>query len=417
MRCISLRFLFFLICSPGNAQPAIREYIQNNKVTIRTIDPADTVFDDLETIGKAIGEKRVVLMGEQDHGDAPAFLAKTRIIKYLHERKGFNVIAFESDFFALNEGQKEITDASTLKKFILDNIFQIWTHCDACSDLFYSYLPARRVAGNPLIITGFDNQPHSGYSKRIYRKYLDSILTNSRYPVKDFENRKAQLLRWADTLVSGYGKKYSPSLFYENMNAFLQTLIEYHRLQYENDFNYYLLLSLKTYAEKSHTQGINSLNIRDIQMAANLDWLVNVKYRNQKIVVWAHNYHIMDKSWDAMGHNEGRHYSMGNEFLKNKKNRDQTYVLGFDSKQGKAGRLGVKKHFRVKKPEDGSIENWFGADKFSFIDFTEYNRSVSNPEYFRMKGIYHMANSLAQWTRCFDGIFYIRDMYPCKGLY
>lgn len=413
-----MKYIYFLIAAcvyyPSFSQQSIKEYTESHKQVIRTVDPTDINYSDLEAFGNAICDKRVVFMGEQDHGDAPAFLAKTRLIKYLHEKKGFNVLAFESDFFGLNEGQREIRDTVTLRKYLQGNIFPIWTYCDACSHLFYEYLPACYNSLKPITLTGFDNQPHSWFSKRNYRKYLDSVLSKEKYPLENFDTQKSQLLDWTDTLVRNYGRQYTSSVIYESMDKFLQSLIDYHTAHYGKDFISYVLMSIKTFANQSHTPGFKKLNIRDAQMAVNLNWLVNVKYKNEKIIIWAHNYHVMDKSWDAMGHNAGKHYSMGNEFLKDSVNRKQSYVLGFDSRQGRAGRIIVGKKFTVKKPKKSSAEYWFGNDDYSFIDFKGYNQSVSEPEFFYMKGKYHQKNALAQWTRCFDGEFYIKDMYPCK---
>lgn len=413
-----MKYIYFLIAAcvyyPSYSQQSIKEYTETHKQVIRTVDPTDNNYSDLDAFGNAVADKRVVFMGEQDHGDAPAFLAKTRLIKYLHEKKGFNVLAFESDFFGLNEGQKEIRDTVTLRKYLQGNIFPIWTYCDACSHLFYEYLPACYNSPKPVTITGFDNQPHSWFSKRNYRKYLDSVLTKERYQLENFDTQKPQLLNWTDTLVKNYGRQYKSSEIYESMDKFLQALIDYHNSHYGKDFVSYVLMSIKTFANQSHTPGFSKLNIRDAQMAANLNWLVNVKYKNEKVIIWAHNFHVMDKSWDAMGHNAGKHYSMGNEFLKDSLNRKQSYVLGFDSRQGRAGRIQFEKKFTVRKPKKQGAENWFGNDDYSFIDFKGYNQSVSEPEFFFMKGKYHQQNALAQWTRCFDGIFYIKDMYPCK---
>src|SRR5262245_4385391 len=103
MRIFTLTFITLLFFSHLFAQD-IKRYTKQNSNKIKTIEPDSVDYSDLEVIGDAIGNARVVMLGEQDHGDAPTFLAKTRIIKYLHEKKGFNVLAFESDFFGLNEG-------------------------------------------------------------------------------------------------------------------------------------------------------------------------------------------------------------------------------------------------------------------------------------------------------------------------
>ena len=81
----------------------MERYIKDSVVLVRSIDPADTLFSDLDLLGKAVDDSRIVMLGEQDHGDSRTFLAKCRIIKYLHEKLGFNVLAFESDFLHLTK--------------------------------------------------------------------------------------------------------------------------------------------------------------------------------------------------------------------------------------------------------------------------------------------------------------------------
>jgi erythromycin esterase-like protein len=52
-------------------------------------------------IGKSIGEADIVLLGEPSHGDGGAMQMKTRLVKYLHEQKGFDVLLFEADLYAI----------------------------------------------------------------------------------------------------------------------------------------------------------------------------------------------------------------------------------------------------------------------------------------------------------------------------
>src|SRR5690348_11659139 len=99
-----IKFLIVLLFPISIKAQGIEEYVRNHTSAIQTIDPDQTNFADLLPIGKAIGDARIVFLGEHDHGDAPTFLAKTRLIKYLHEQMGFDVLAFESDFYALTQG-------------------------------------------------------------------------------------------------------------------------------------------------------------------------------------------------------------------------------------------------------------------------------------------------------------------------
>ena len=63
----------------------------------------DVELKNFDLIGQAIGDSRIVMLGEQDHGDGETFKKKIELVKFLIETKGFNVVAFESDFFAINK--------------------------------------------------------------------------------------------------------------------------------------------------------------------------------------------------------------------------------------------------------------------------------------------------------------------------
>ena len=60
--------------------------LKKDAVAIRSIDPsiADDDFADLKPLMTAIGEARIVVLGEESHGDGATFLAKGRLIKFLH---------------------------------------------------------------------------------------------------------------------------------------------------------------------------------------------------------------------------------------------------------------------------------------------------------------------------------------------
>ncbi len=57
-------------------------------------------LSDLAPLGELVGDARVVALGEASHADGGAFVVKARLARWLHEKKGFDVLAFESSLWA-----------------------------------------------------------------------------------------------------------------------------------------------------------------------------------------------------------------------------------------------------------------------------------------------------------------------------
>jgi erythromycin esterase len=407
-----------LVLVMGCEDAKIENFIRENASIINNINVDSDDYSDLMPIGDAIGDSRIVMLGEQDHGDAPAFLAKTRLVKFLHEKKGFDVLAFESDFFALTDGwDKVVKTRENISGFIKRNIFLIWTYCDACSYLFYQYIPDSYASQNPIELAGFDNQLILGHSKSQLARLLDSVLTADNLPVIKNPRYQTFIKEGLESLMTQYQTRNGSQSFYANNEAVLSEMKTQLSAKPGNQESYWVLIIenlIQFNKELATKNGIESNNARDKQMALNLQWLLNNKFRNKKIIVWAHNVHIM-KNVENFSDAKYRSTRMGSYFLKLSGLSNQTYVLGFTSSKGVAGRIGLPQ-YKVSNGESKSIDGVL-LDlnyKFAFLDFNKFNSKY--PDYglpFLMKGYSH-AYSKEKWNLAFNGIFYIRDMYPCK---
>jgi erythromycin esterase len=413
-------FLLLLITVFDDVQAQdIKNYVQQNAVAITTNQPDSIDFSDLETMGNAIGDARIVFLGEQDHGDAPSFLAKTRLIKYLHEKKGFNVLAFESDFFALNHGWDKLSKTKpVMDSFLQNNIFPLWTYCDACEQLLYDYIPKTHASANPIQMSGFDNQMVLYYSSKNLSKKLDSVLRSYDLPITKEANYSTAIIPLIDSL-----KRYKlkdVSQYVPQLNYLLTIKTQLGKVVAAD--NFWMMIVDNLVAENAEYRDINkfieSSNTRDEQMAKNLLWLAKIKYPNQKIIVWAHNTHISKYAGHYNQRFIDKNRYMGSVFDAIKDSTIKTYTLGFTSYSGSYGRLGSKSK-KVKSPKNNGFENWIAESaNFAFVDFKKFMTTTpgANSEFF-MKGQHHFGSLKASWYKIYDGVFFIRNMYPCKSIF
>jgi len=391
---------------------AIRPYIKSNLTPLSTINPDSTDFSDLASIDKAIGDAKIVMLGEQDHGDAPTFLAKTRLIKFLHEKKGFNVLAFESDFFSLNQGWDNVAkNDDSIRSFLKTNIFSMWTKCFQCKELFHSYLPFQQKTPTPIQVTGFDNQFSGTYGSTCVKGFVNDFLEKTNIHIVKSNDYKTIFLPSLDNLYRKSIDNDNPDYF-EKLEAITDSILFQISDVSDKEFGKLILRNLKSFFKQARLRGTKeSREARDIQMASNLNWLIQNKFPNEKIIIWAANAHIFKNCHESFRSDKLKRKTMGDIFTANPSFSNITYVMGFTSKTGMAGRLGSDWHY-VDKPEDESLESWVNNNvRYAFIDFRPFNKQYSSPPLFYMKG--HHESNLANWTNIYDGVFYIRDMYPC----
>ncbi|MPR33074.1 erythromycin esterase family protein [Salmonirosea aquatica] len=429
-----LKYVLFIVSAItpilGYGQPKLKQYVQQETKDIPSLITDNS--DDLLPIRQAVGDSRVVMLGEQSHGDGTTFLAKTKLIKYLHEQMGFNVLAFESDFFALTEGWKHTShDSATVSRFFKENLYPVWSYSEECSLLLYNYIPDSYRSTHPLIIAGFDNQMHGRFTTDSLKKSLDEFLSTNHSEYYESDDYKSLFLPFIDTLLPSNYKTtlYLDSLvntdFIKQLEKF-QTAVEGIEKELPNsqkrEAPYLALENLKEFAIEICNQGKSaSHNTREARMAKNLKWLVEERYPNEKIIVWAANLHIMKNGETSFKNPHLGIASMGHYFSTDSALHQQTYMLGFTSNYGQsqtAPKASLNQPlFLIKKSRRNDFENWIDQElDYAFIDFQAFKKKYPDyADYFKLKARGHSAIE-ARWTEVFDGIFYIKEMQPSHFL-
>ncbi len=152
--------IFFAIATP---KKVIQELNQQAH-PLQGVQPNDDDFSDLEPIGQAIGDARIVALGEATHGTAEHFTFKHRLFRYLVERKGFTVMAFEASWPHVDSIDRFIkTGEGTAREATQQLWLGLITHEVANLIQWMRDYNQRLPAAKRLSFTGFDSQgSHDG---------------------------------------------------------------------------------------------------------------------------------------------------------------------------------------------------------------------------------------------------------------
>src|SRR5262249_20234393 len=103
---------------------------------------------------------------EELHGVGATFHARTRVIKYLHQKCGFDVLAFESGLYDCKKAWDFLREGKMPARVAAgQGIFGIWTDTEELQPMF-SYLGKQARQAKPLEVCGFDCQFSGPASRR-----------------------------------------------------------------------------------------------------------------------------------------------------------------------------------------------------------------------------------------------------------
>lgn len=399
------------------------DWLKKNALMIRTIDPADDDFADLQPLKQMIGDARVVQLGEQSHGDGAAFYAKERLIRFLHEQMGFDVLAWESGFYDCEEMNKAINSGMPLLEAAQKGVFGIWTRGGLLTPLF-QYARSTLKTARPLRQTGFDIQ-FSGSNKQAFAAVLDELDDGIA------SSADKQIIK--DTLQAMVQPPaYKPSKELERalQSAVARITEALRKRTLQNSRNdddtrgrtQFLAKSFENLGALAHLrtqtlpkQALSAeFSFRDIKMGENLIWLANDWYKGKKIIVWAASMHVVrnaaaiDTRMDTLNYKEYRtmgqvvHESLGND----------AYTITFTAYQGRSGNPSSPSR-PLPPPEPESVETLFHAAgmPYALVDFRRLPEGhwLRSPMVMRPLGYSEMKSD---WTANFDAVLFTDVMFP-----
>ncbi len=361
------------------------EWFAQNANIIRSL-AVDDDFSDLAFLESTLANKRLVMLGESTHGAREYSLAKTRLIKYLHEQQGFNVLAIEGGLFDCENAQRHL-EQREVPSAMNGCLFGVW-RTQALRDLF-DYIAATQDTATPLRITGFDVQPSGsdfGQRARNTGALVAKVSPDYALTVQALEQNYAQ---WtsdslaADSATAGAITALTarlPQLHsdYAQLADYLSSNIT--QIVADGEFSERDVLIAAQYARTSphYAEQLSERfafesggRPRDLGMAKNLLALSTRIYPNERIIGWAHNAHLRHRGTGFLAS-----ANMGS--LVHAELADSMYTVGFYMYRGQHA-FNDRSIRDVNAPIDNSLEAVFYRRRLAYLFLDLENASTDEP--------------------------------------
>lgn len=409
-------------------------WLEDHAIRLQSIDPGQVEFSDLEALKLVLDGTQVVMLGEQSHGDGATFSAKIRLIKFLHQKMGFDVLAFESGFYDCRNAWRRMELGEDVHAQFRRCVFGIWTRGRQVQPLI-DYLASALDDGSPLELTGFDSQFTGAASREDLVGELQALVSNLDDPTvggRELDSFFAFLQRLADgDYVRGNTEKPDSAA----QEAFRATAASLGREvasaatvpEPTREFWVQLLRSTASHSRSAWDVDYSdpgstpeAFGIRDRQMGENLLWLAREKYPARKIIVWAATVHnarnlgeitVADSAVQELYR---QFHPMGDYVVEAL--GAGAYSLGFTAYEGSAGAAGMEPT-ELESPTSGSLEDLMARAGLenAIVDFRDPPEGgdwLRTPHISRPLGYSEME---ADWGSVMDGMVFTRTMTPSEA--
>ncbi|MBX0291810.1 erythromycin esterase family protein [Hymenobacter sp. HSC-4F20] len=329
---------------------------------------------DLDTLIEAIGDTRVVLLGEASHGTSEYYTWRAALSKRLIQEKGFNFIAVEGDWpdcFEVNAAikQDEPTYGTAAQLLSTFNRWPtwMWGNWEIAALVEWLHQHNRQLSREQRV--GF-------YGLDVYSLW-ESLQEIMHYVEKQGDGA-VQAAHRAFQCFEPYGddpQEYAHAVAYvsedceDEVTEMLRALRKQVASQqtdglldreqkFNAEQNALVAVNAERYYRAMIQGGSASWNVRDTHMMETLTRLLDLHGPDSKAIIWEHNTHIGDARYTDM-----RRDDMVNvgQLAREVYGRENVFAVGFGSYQGSviAGRKWGATPEKMTVPEGtrGSWEN------------------------------------------------------------
>lgn len=365
-------------------------------------------FSDLQFLKPLLAGRRVVQLGESSHGVAEFNWLKVRLAKFLHREMGFDVVAFESSLAGCDVADAMV-GVATAADVMRACTFPVW-HSSETLGLF-EYLDQARASGRRISLAGFDTQDSSSMARvEVSARLVRQVARVDAELARRIRDHEAKLVANLDPVLAHQMRKdYAQAVELLGRDREALRKLEAGR-PLEVDLAIQQARSRVRYAGQLAGSREEATRLRDEGMADNLDFLLDTMYPGRKVVVWAHNFHVVKEP--------SGHWSRAMGSWVAERRGAEVYTIGLYMGRG-AATLNNRSRYAIPPPDPDSLEAILASAgwRACFVDLSDSRAPADSwrrmPLRARDSGTTPMTLTP---SRAYDGLIYVDTVTPPEYL-
>lgn len=396
-----LTFIFLAFCVLRTNAQLDDNYLDSGLFSVGDCDTLSM----FKALGEVVKDKRIVMLGENGHGDGSSFEIRSDLIEFLVKEHGFTTVILEGgSFFEYQYLNGNLPSDSTM-----NSAYYGWSYFWADAQETQSLV--QLMDNDGVHVFGMDC--NGSYGSFQFNGYL-----KNNYEFNDIDwaklNRLCKRLLQQDITLTSHEVKEIENIYWD-----IKRQIDFSKIPMnEKDVLLQSLANILVQCRSFRNFVIDKdprylgINFRDAQMADNVIWYMD-RNPKAKVIVWAANFHIStDISQVTFNEEDSTVYDNYHVLGMHLKHKywDDVYSIGFTSGGGSTGVFLSEESVPIENEEYSYEYKLYQKPIcFGFIDFSQINRNLLTPFYSTMLGYRVKTGS---WAKAFDGLFYIRTQHP-----
>lgn len=389
--------------------PAWRDDVRTRRHAIRSLFSDD--FSDLQFLKPLLAGKRVVQLGESSHGVSEFSSIKARLIKFLHQELGYDVLAVEGSLAQCFHVDRALAQQGP-RELMGNCLFWNMRHQELLPA--FTYLQSTRQGGRRFNLAGFDNQD-SGNDRSVTDARMRAMLTFLSQPLAArLDQMDGDLQRQYAQMANGpmsAPQAGTMTAFYDDVALALTAgraqLLAGGFPADEADMAVQYFRSRARLVQQLAIARDKSSDVRDQAMAENVEFLLEKLYPGRKVVIYAHNAHIAYQPVPNGGAPMGSHLA--------RRRKSDLYTIGLYMGRGHAAyNNGAIYAIGAPKPDSLEAALASGGLKYAFIDLSQARTGPGSAWMTQANPVREWGNVEGRITPAstFDALIYIDAVTP-----